>query len=235
MDNDFPTRMAGKYLPAFRREGGRFVPTQEMDNVLNLMQTKTDRPINIQPAPSVLAGIDGRGMWGSGGGLYRPQYGDAYIDPLSGSVTTAAHEAAHQAFGSKLINDLKAMAKGDQSLMTPFSTELVNDGTALRVGYESLSKPIMLEEANAQGVAYEAMTQAGYKPYTSGWNTMLSYPAEYRFAGQFDKAAPMYKIGFNKPGVATLMPGELDELQRINRSFMPAIERQFGVGRGMMR
>ena len=235
MDNDFPTMMAGKYLPAFRREGGRFVPTQEIESVLNLMQTKTDRPINIQPAPSVMAGINGMGIWGSGGGLYRPQYGDAYVDPLSGSVTTAAHEAAHQAFGSKLINDPKAMAKGNQNLMTPFSPELINDGTALRVGYDSISKPIMLEEANAQGVAYEAMKQAGYEPSAGGWGDMYNYPAEYRFGGYFDKGAPKYKEAFNKPGLATLMPGELDELQRMNRSFMPALQRQFGVGRGMLR
>jgi hypothetical protein len=235
MENDFQVRLAGKYLPAFMREGSRFVPTTELNNVMNLMQSKTDMPINVQAAPSIMTDIKGRGIWGTGGGIYRPRYGDAYVDPLSGSVTTAAHEAAHQAFGSKLINDPMAALKGNQSLMTPFSPEKISDGTALRVGYEALSKPIMLEEANAQGVAYEAMIQAGYKPDTSGYSNMLDYPAEYRFAGQLDKAAPMYKKGFNKPGLATLMRGEMDALERIDKSFMPAIERQFGVGRGMLR
>ena len=47
MDNDFPTMMAGKYLPAFRREGGRFVPTQEMNNVMNLMQSAIEIMISL--------------------------------------------------------------------------------------------------------------------------------------------------------------------------------------------
>jgi hypothetical protein len=92
-----------------------------------------------------------------------------------------------------------------------------------------------MEEANAQGVVYEAMKQAGYEPNKHGSATMLSYPAEYRFGGRYDQAAPIYKRVFNKPGLATLMPGELNELNKIDRSFTPAMERQFGYGRSMLR
>lgn len=227
--------LAGKYLPAFRRVDGGFQPTKEWQKVKNIMQSNTDVPVNVQAAPSVVTDISGKGIWGSGGGVYYPDSGAAYIDPLSGSVTTAAHEAAHQAFGSKLINDPRARAKGFESLNMNFSPRLVNDGTALRVGYETISKPIMLEEANAQGVASAAMNAAGFKPDTSGWSNMLSYPGEYRFGGRYDRAAPLYQKAFNKPGVATFMTGELDTLQTMRNSYPYALQRQFESGYGRIR
>jgi hypothetical protein len=228
--------IAGKFLPAFTRNtDGSFVPTPEWQTVQDIMQQNTDIPINIQPAPSVMAGIDGQGIWGSGGGLYRPDFSDAYVDPIRGSVTTAAHEAAHQSFPSQLINDQKARKKSMESLMTDFTKSLINDGTAMRVGYEALSKPIMLEEANAQGVVTAAMNAAGLKPNTGGWQNMLSYPGEYRFGGQFDRAAPLYKEGFNKPGIATLLPGELNTLDTMFKSYPYAMQRQFNKGYGMIK
>ena len=235
MDNDFPTMMAGKYLPAFRREGGRFVPTQEMNNVMNLMQAKTDIPINVQPAPSPLSDGQGGGMWGSAGGISFGVGDQTYVDPFRGSVTTAAHEAAHQAFPSSLATNPFGEQKFYEMIDMNYMPKDINSGLAMRINYENFSKPKLIEEANAQGVAYQAMIDAGYKPDTNGWNNMLSYPAEHRFAGRFDKGAPEYRKAFNKPGLATLMPGELNELQRMNRSFMPALQRQFGVGRGMLR
>ena len=227
--------LAGKFLPAFRREGTAFVPTEEMNNVINLMQSKTDNPIKIQPAPSVLADINGMGMWGSGGGVNYGVGGTTYVDPVSGDVTVAAHEAAHQAFPSSLASSQNAMQKRRELFTTRMTPEMVDSGAAMRAGYENLGKRSLMEEANAQGVAYEAMQQAGYEPNKLGWATMLSYPAEYRFGGQYDQAAPMYKEGFNKPGLATLMPGEMAELSRMNNSFTPAMERQFGYGRSMLR
>jgi hypothetical protein len=228
--------LAGKFLPAFRREGNAFVSTPEMDNVINLMQSKTNNPINIQPAPSVLTGVDGRGMWGSGGGVNIGGVGGTtYVDPVSGDVTVAAHEAAHQAFPSSLASNPYADQKRLELFATNMTPEMVNSGAAMRAGYENLGKRSLMEEANAQGVAYEAMTQAGYEPNKIGWATMLSYPAEYRFGGRYDKAAPAYKQGFNKPGLATLMPGEARELDQMQGSFGPAMERQFGYGRSMLR
>lgn len=228
--------LAGKFLPAFKREGTAFVPTEEMNNVINLMQSKTNNPIKIQPAPSVISGIDGMGMWGSGGGVnYGGVGGTTYVDPVFGDVTVAAHEAAHQAFPSSLASNPNAAQKRMELFATRMTPEMVDSGAAMRAGYENLGKRALMEEANAQGVAYEAMTQAGYKPNKLGWATMLSYPAEYRFGGQYDQAAPIYKGAFNKPGLATLMPGEADELNRMQRSFTPAMERQFGYGRSMLR
>jgi hypothetical protein len=227
--------LAGKFLPAFKREGTAFVPTEEMNNVINLMQSKTNNPIKVQPAPSVITGVDGRGMWGSGGGVNIGGVGGTtYVDPVGGDVTVAAHEAAHQAFPSSLATNPYAEQKRFE-LFTAMTPEMVDSGAAMRAGYENIGKRSLIEEANAQGVAYEAMTQAGYEPSTNGWATMLSYPAEYRFGGRYDTAAPAYKQGFNKPGLATLMPGELAELNRMDRSFTPAMERQFGYGRSMLR
>jgi hypothetical protein len=228
--------LAGKFLPAFKREGTAFVPTEEMNNVINLMQSKTNNPIKIQPAPSVIAGIDGMGMWGSGGGVnYGGVRGTTYVDPIFGNVTVAAHEAAHQAFPSSLATSQNAVQKNKELLGTRMTPEMVDSGAAMRAGYETFGKPSLMEEANAQGVVYEAMKQAGYEPNTNGWATMLSYPAEYRFGGKHDRAAPIYKEVFNKPGLATLMPREMDELVRMNKSFIPAMERQFGYGRSMLR
>jgi hypothetical protein len=64
---------------------------------------------------------------------------------------------------------------------------------------------------------------------------MLSYPGEYRFGGRYDKAAPLYQKAFNKPGVATLMTGELDTLQTMRKSYPYALQRQFESGYGMIR
>jgi len=235
-DNSFPIMMAGKFLPAFRREGTSFVPTQEMNNVMNLMQSKTNIPINIQPAPSVLADINGMGMWGSGGGVnFGGVGGKTYVDPIRGSVTVAAHEAAHQAFPSSLATNPYAQQKFNETVTMNYTPDLINSGAAMRANYENFSKPKLIEEANAQGVAYEAMNQAGYTPDRGGWSNMLSYPAQYRFGGYYDQGAPAYKNAFNKPGLGTLMPGELNEFQTMSRSFIPALQRQFGVGRGMLR
>jgi hypothetical protein len=63
----------------------------------------------------------------------------------------------------------------------------------------------------------------------------LAYPADYRFGGFFDKAAPLYKEGFNKPGISTLLPGEADQLGTINKSFLPAIQRQYQTGIGRIQ
>ena len=228
--NTINTKLKKEYKPAFQIVNDSFQPTSEWQKVSTIMQRNTDTPINVQPAPSILTGLDGRGIWGTGGGIYRPRVGDAYVDPIFGSVTTAAHEAAHQAFGSRLINDPTAQKKSKESLMTNFTPEMIADGTAMRVGYEAKSKPIMLEEANAQGVAAAAMRKAGMKPSKSGWPNMLSYPGEYRFGGSFDKTAPMYQQGFNKPGLATFLPGEMDTFDTVQKSYLPAIERQYTQG-----
>lgn len=227
--------IAGKFFPAFEQVDGVYVQTPETAKVLGIMQENTEIPINVQAAPSVLTGIGGGGIWGTGGGVYYPDSEQTYVDPLKGTVTTAAHEAAHQAFPSQLIDDEKARAKGMESLNMNFPQKLIDDGTAMRVGYEALSKPIMLEEANAQGVAVGALNKAGLPVDTGGFPDMLAYPADYRFGGFFDKAAPLYKEGFNKPGISTLLPEEADQLSTINKSFLPAIQRQYQTGIGRIQ
>jgi hypothetical protein len=226
--------LAGKFRPAFERQNNTFVPTQQWQDVQAVMQRNTNIPINVQAAPSVLADITGMGMWGSGGGIHFPDTGQTYVDPISGSVTVAAHEAAHQAFPSSLIHDQTAQQKGFNDLYS-VGRDQVADGTAMRVGYEALSKPIMLEEANAQGVATAAMNAIGLKPDTNGWQNMLSYPSEYRFGGRYDRAAPLYKESFNKPGIATFLPGELNTFNTILKSSPYAMQRQFNKGYGRIK
>jgi hypothetical protein len=227
--------LAGKFFPAFEQVDGIYVQTPETEKVLGIMQENTDIPINVQAAPSVLSSIDGGGMWGTGGGVHDPLTGGTYVDPIKGSVTVAAHEAAHQAFPSQLINDVKARAKGMESLNMDFPQKLIDDGTAMRVGYEALSKPIMFEEAHAQGVTAGALNKAGLPVDTLGFPDMLGYPAEYRFGGYYDKAAPLYKKVFNKPGAATLLPEEVAQFDTIQKSFLPAIKRQYQTGIGRIQ
>lgn len=228
-NRELTMEIAGKFRPAFERQNNTFIPTQQWQDVQAVMQRNTNLPINVQAAPSVLADINGMGMWGSGGGVHFSDTGQTYVDPIRGSVTVAAHEAAHQAFPSSLIHDQKAQQKGFDDLYN-VSLNQPSDGIAMRVGYEALSKPIMLEEANAQGVASAAMNAVGLKPNTSGWQDMLSYPREYRFGGRYDRAAPMYSRAFNKPGIATFLPGELNTYDTISRSSPYAIKRQFTKG-----
>ena len=240
-----PPRMAA-FVP--KADGG-WEQTPEAKNVLGIIKASGGKPFNIQPAPSPLAGLNGEGMWGTGGGVHRSDIGDTYVDPVNGSVSTAAHEAGHASFPTELMsreNQENAISKMEDyaSAATP--------GNRLRTVYETLSKPILLEEANAQGVARAAVDKAGYGWENSGWKGIpmeqtglsddirpeLAYPGEYRFGGQYDEAAELYSavegVGPG-PVLRGFSPEEQKAVQTTRNSLVPAMNRQFERGYNLIK
>ena len=125
----------------------------------------------------------------------------------------------------------------NQQLNNPqnYTPEMIDKGATMRMEFETRDKPFMIEEANAQGVAQAAMDKAGIPVDTSGWPDMYAYPEAHRFGGQFSESTGIYTQGANKPGLATLTPGEGAELGAMRRSFSPAVKRQFGLGYQMIK
>ena len=148
--------VAGKFFPAFEQVDGVYVQTPETEKVLGIMQENTEMPINVQAAPSVLTDIKGDGIWATGGGVYDPLTGGTYVDPIKGSVTVAAHEAAHQGFPSQLINDVMAQAKGMESLNMDFPQKRIQKFSPAS-GKPSINKTLTM----LKGFADEAFTDDG--------------------------------------------------------------------------
>ena len=147
--------------------------------------------------------------WGSGGGVYDPKTGRAYVDPFS-HPTVGAHEAAHQAFMtphatkhsfSKEYQDRMQSQLNDPANFTP---EMIDSGATMRMEYETRDKHRLIEEANANGVATAAMNKAGLPVDDSGWGNMYAYPEAHGFGQMLSQSAPVYKQGANKPGISTL-------------------------------
>lgn len=228
-------RPAGKKLQSFiKATDGTWEQSPELKKVLSIMQDNTDKQINIEAAPSVMV-MGGKPAWGSGHGEYDPKTGRAFVDPFA-HPTVGAHEAAHQAFMTPLATDYsfnpEYQERMNNQLNNPanYSPEMVDKGATMRMQFETRDKPFMIEEANAQGVAQAAMDKAGIPVDTSGWPDMYAYPEAHRFGGQFSKSTRDYMYGANKPGLATLTPGEATELGAMGRSVGPAVRRQFGLG-----
>lgn len=245
-----PNRMALDALRAFDRElDGTWTQTPETQKVLGIIRDSGGRDFKIQPAPSPMAGLGGEGIWGTGGGVHRPAFGDTYVDPVNGSVSTAAHEAGHASFPTQLVN---TQNRNEALNRMQNYNDAASPGNRLRTVYETLSKPVLLEEANAQGVARAAMDKAGYTWNNSGWEGLpmektglnsdirpeLAYPAEYRFGGEYDKGAKLYsnveQIGLG-PVKRGMTQEEKDALKMTQNSLVPAMERQFKEGYSLIK
>lgn len=242
------------FMPAFtRHEGSGWKQTPEAKKVLGIIKDSGAADFNIQPAPSVLMQGD-RPMWGSGGGVHYTDGTGTFVDPIGGSVATAAHEAGHAGF----MTDLGKQRMGQEDFRGTKNMQgqidYVNSadqmtGSSLRAAYETMSKPIMLEEANAQGVAAGAMNKAGFPMDNNGWQeakmrdtglaedipATLTYPGQYRFGGGFDQTSDAYSNGHfrNDQGhfdMSQSTPSEYAEFQKIQRSHIPAMKRQFQAG-----
>ena len=234
-------RFAGE-LPAFIRQNGEFVMTPEMERVTATMQPYTDVPLEIEPAPSVITGITGQPMWGSGGGLYNSQTGRAFVDPIRGSVTTGAHELAHQGFRHPLMerglnpDQINTVAEPDFEGNPRIKPEFQGSAEGLHQTYEAFGAPVMIEEANAQGVATEAMQRAlGRRPSRNGWGTMYDYPEEYKFNGVFDRTSGIYESANPRYGPAYATDEERAEAYRMRDVAGPRVRRAFEEGRRRLR
>ncbi len=242
------------FMPAFTRaEGGNWEQTPAAKKVLGIIKNSGAADFTIQAAPSVLLQGD-RPMWGSGGGAHYTDGTGTFIDPIRGSVSTAAHEAGHAGFMTDLGKQLGGQQdfrgeKGFQSQIDYVNSAEPQTGSALRAAYEAMSKPRMLEEANAQGVAAGAMNKAGFPMDNNGWQVAdmrdtglaedvpatLTYPGQYRFGGAFDTTSDAYSNGHfrNDEGhfdMSQSTPSEFKEYQTIQRSHIPAMKRQFQEG-----
>lgn len=240
-------RMAMDGLRAFdRASDGSWKQTPETEKVLNVIRSAGGKDFKIEPAPSVLADVDGMGMWGSGGGVHFPDGSGTFVDPVFGNVSTAAHEAAHASLPTALISEKQQ----DQAWNKLYDMGNAPFGNQARAVYETISKPIMLEEANAQGVAAGAMNKAGYDFNTNGWQNSpmnitglaedipaaLTYPGQYRFGGMYDRGATSYKSAMNigEEG-REYLPEEVEALDRTMRSHIPAMKRQFEAGYNLIK
>jgi len=233
-------RKAGDRLQSFiQNDEGEWQQSPELKKVLGIMQDNTDKQINIEIAPSPMM-LGGQPAWGSGNGVYQPNTGRAFVDPMS-HPTVGAHEAAHQTFMSphatkhsfnKVYQD-----RVNHQLNNPnnYTQEMIDKGATMRMEFETRDKPFMIEEANAQGVAQAAMDKAGIPVDTSGWPDMYAYPEAYQFGGQFSRSTGRYMQGANKPGLATLTPDEGAELKAMRKSAGPAVRRQFDLGYQMIK
>nr|BDD47486.1 hypothetical protein 60 [Pelagibacteraceae bacterium] len=241
-----PYRKAGEMLRAFDMQSdGSWKQTPETKKALDLVRSAGGRDFEIEAAPSVLAN-DGVGMWGTGGGVYYPGTDKAYVDPIKGTVTTAVHEAAHASFPTKLV-DKEQQKAAYEKLNKSFAT--ATPGNNLRAVYETISKPIMLEEANAQGVAKAVMDKTGLTYNNSGWKGVpmektglsddirpeLSYPGEYRFGGKYDRGGKVYAEVTGLDQGRELMQEERDAIQMTRNSLVPAMERQFQKGYNLIK
>lgn len=209
-------------------EDGKLTATPEMVKVIGIMQEHTDVPLNIQPYNSVQA-ENGIPLWGSSTGHARPG-GEAFVDPFS-HPTVAAHEAAHQGFTTDLVLSGAADSKRRELFENAdnFSKGMHDKGATMRALFETGTKARMLEEAHAQGVAQRAIDLAGLEVDTSGWQDMKAYPLEHRFGGRFNPETSLYKQNV-KPSIKDFTEGEFSEFDRMQRSAVPAVNRQFDRG-----
>ena len=236
-------RFAGS-RPAFIRQGDRYVMSPEMKKVVDFMQSRTEVPLKIEPAPSTLTDIDGNGMWGTGGGVHFGDTGKTYIDPVAGSVTTGAHELAHQGFKHPLTKDFREGGLNLPQLNTVASPdpepgaavirpEFADDPRSVHNMYEQFGARSLLEEAHAQGVTTEAMLGAlGREPSTNGWRDMLEYPLTYKFGGRYDRGTR--EITRGNPSLE-FNDAMRDEARRMRGVSRPRAERAFEAGRDLLR
>lgn len=226
-------RKAGERLQSFiQKDDGKWEQSPELKKVLGIMQDNTDVPLKVEMAPSPMM-MHGQPAWGSSGGVLFTQganAGRALVDPLA-HPTVAAHEAAHQGFMSDLGKSaVSGTAKNkSQEFITDvenYPDSMFESGAALRAAYETQDKYRLIEEANAQGVAQAAMDKAGIPVDTSGWSDMYAYPAAHKPNGRMAQV---------QVDLDTLGGGETSEYNRIQRSHMPAVKRQFDLGYGRIK
>jgi hypothetical protein len=215
----------GLNSPAFEMDrSGKWNLTPVTQDVLSVIRSAPGgQDFNVQPMPSPAA-INGIGQWGRGGGYYSPSTNETYVDPLMGSTLTAAHEAGHAAFPT-----LFAQQRDAGKLNFPVNPATLDRDSGQEMAYASqFTRPTIIEEANAQGIAYGAIDRVDPSlradEYTGGWSKgPLQYPKEYNLGGMFDPIMTQYAQ--NKMGPPS--PNEINVLYKSRKNSIPMMQRQF--------
>jgi hypothetical protein len=208
--------------PAFTYEPGvGFKPTEQSQQIVDLLQNKSGKKFNLQPANSVMA-IEGSPMWGTGGGVvWNDSPSTGIVDPLQGTAHVVAHEGGHAVFPSKLKKFSQSPGFGSTNpLSVPRET-----GQRMRYVHEIFSKPKLEEEARAQGIAYGTLKQLGI-PSEEVYETPIDYPRSYLSEG-------LGLYGKTEIGPPTMQ--ETKEKDAILKGTEAFLQRIFKQGQQLMR
>lgn len=215
--------------PAFNFVPGiGFQPTQQTQAVVNLLNQKSGKFFDLQPANSVMA-TNGIPMWGRGEGVVYhddpKKTNTGYVDPLAGTVHTVAHEGAHAVFPSSLqqVTVLNATNNKTNSFINPLFI-LKDTGQRLRWAHETFGKPSLVEETHAQGVA-DAVLKKLNIPYESSIPEYQSHPLMYPSTYVGEGIEQYAKNEMGPPS-----PYERREVKRIFNASQPLMERVFKQG-----
>lgn len=167
----------GPAQPAFNynQDTFTFTPTDTTNRIVDFLEEKSGKDIDIQPANSVMA-IGGEPIWGSGHGEAFPATkltaGFAVVDPWA-PPHVVAHEGGHLGFFSDIRNqDRNTMFKEYQSPLYDSSIPVLNkfdryneldreNGNRYQSFLNDYWKPTIAEESQAQGIAYETLGKLG--------------------------------------------------------------------------
>jgi hypothetical protein len=222
--------------PAFNFVPGiGFQPTEQTQQVVDLLNKTSNKQFNLQPANSVMA-IEGNPMWGTGAGVVFNELGarnTGYVDPLGGTVHTVAHEGAHAVLPSSLKQynlqtaDTFAANPNAFNRITPGLIPR-DTGQRLRWAHETFGKPSIVEEAHAQGVAEGVLNKLGIQSESSvpEFTHPLQYPSTFVTKGieTYDKAE-----------TGPWSPYERREVDRIFKAADPLLNRVFRQGYSLIR
>ena len=226
--------MAGQRLqnPAFVRQNGSWEQSKNTEKIMDELEGYNP-DIELRPYNSVEA-MGGEPMWGSGGGHYNfaENPNVIYVDPVAGDTHVVAHEGGH-AVASSDFNAFTGrgrfgdVEKSDQWIHSSNPHHPYNaperSGARVRAAHEMFTKPTMIEEASAQGFAM-GLQQKLDIPYT---NTAYKHPYDYPHSFG-NRTQPMYE--FNETQGSELNQSEKEEFERLRRSAIPAIDREYKLG-----
>ncbi len=204
-----------------RAEDGSFVLNDAGREVMGTISAETDGFSKVRPFK--IPEQD----FGTGGGFVNYKNKDTvYVDPLAPTPHVLAHEAAHSQAPIELN---KTFADTIMTHGSPYKPDemlpenVPNKAAGLRYAYEKEVIPVMLEEANAQGIARATTEHLGYgnaeRPGHQDHDN-LEYPLTYGDRFLADKADHnVFDDAYRK------------ELWRIKGNMRGRAERQYETGK----
>ena len=186
----------------------------------------------------------GHEMYGSGGGFVRfdtPQ--DVYVDPGAGGAHVLAHELGHSQLPTELMDTYKNNVMNYKSPYAPGEQEATDldptKGSTIRYAYEKQTVPVMLEEANAQGVAVGTTEAVGLgdQEDKTRWAMPTDYPETFGRRGveqlnqQFSPEFEGAHIGIGITG----SPEAREEYYRIQDNIPQRVQRGYLRGKSLVQ